>query len=73
MGLQLYDTDQVIEYNFDDKEVEERNEEEEKRTTKASTLMSTQSREQHEEEEDPRTGPHKEPDEADKKKCWTNK
>ena len=78
VGLQLHDTDQVIEYHFDDKEVEERNEEEVKRTTKASTLMSwlrkmwtaptgTQSRVQHEEKEDPRTGPHKDPDEADEK------
>ena len=58
--------------------MEEKNEEEEKRTTKASTWMSwlkkmwitptgTQSRVQHEEKEDPRTGTHKDPDEADKK------
>ena len=67
--------------HVNDKRAEERDEdgrEEEKRTTKASILMSwlrkmwtaprgTQSRVQHEEKEDPRTGPHKDPDEADKK------
>ena len=67
VGPQLGSTDQVIEYHFDNKEVEERNEEEENGTTKASTLMSwlrkmwiapkcAQSRVQDEEEENPRTG-----------------
>ena len=69
-------TDQVIEYHFDNKEVEERNEEEENRTTKASKLMSwlrkmwtaptgTQSRVQNEEEENPRTRPNMNPGDAE--------
>ena len=80
-GLKLEDTDQVKEDHVDDKRAEERDEdgeEEGKRTTKASKLMNwlrkmwtapmgTQLRVQHEEKEDPRTGPHKYPDEADNK------
>ena len=66
---QVGGTDHVIQYHFDNKEVEERNKEEKNRTTKARTLMSwlrkmwtaptcTQLRVQNEEEESPSTGPN---------------
>ena len=80
-GLEVDDTDQVKEDHFDDKKAGERDEEGEegkKKAPKASKLRkwlrnmwtaprNTQSRVQHDKEEDPRTGPNKDPDEADKK------
>ena len=74
VGPQLGGTDQVIEYHFDNKEVEERNKEEENRTTKVITLMSwlrkmwtapTAPRVQNEEEDNPSTGPNMNPGNAE--------